>query len=507
MKNFLILTYILLSAIVFGQNRASIPSTPSSLSMKAGAFIDVNSAGYAQSNYTITQLITDVLINGGSNCTANVSNVTVSPNLAVTNNNRSWGYFNKGNTAFPFNDGIILMTGYARRAGNTLINTTLSDPLGTGGDTDLANAIGVNNNRLADATTIEFDFVPVTNQISFNYLFASEEYSSTSNFACNYTDGFALLIKKVGDPTYTNLAVLPNGGGPVSTTNIHGPLSCGSANPQYYAGNNTANIETNFNGRTVPLTAFATVIPGQTYHFKMVLADASLTNNSQDTAFDTGVFLQAGSFNIGVQLNDGSGNPLPTSTSICAGSSQLINANVQTTGATYQWLLNGSPISGAVNPTYSATTSGIYTVQVLIPGSTCPGTAQITVNVIPNPVVQNAVLSQCTSATTSTFNLTSAQANINTATGSTFSYYVNQADAIAANTNTIATPTAYTSGNATIFVLVKNGNCKSIAQLQLILEPIPATPTITASSTTLCANGTVTLLGNGHPPEVVTVTV
>lgn len=496
MKRFFAFLYILLSVSIFAQNTRSETAksaVPSSQTMKAGAFINVNTAQYPESNFAITQLITDVLINGGSNCTTNVSNVTVSPNLATSNQNRSWGYFNKGTTNFPFNDGILLMTGSARTAGNSFINNTLGtggaagNPLGTGGDTDLATALGVANSNLFDATFIEFDFVPVTSQISFNYIFASEEYSTNP---CQFTDGFALLIKKVGDPTYTNLAILPGGSGPVSVTNIH-PFfsnSCPATNAQFYGGTNSTNIETNFEGRTIPLTANATVIPGQTYHFKMVLADFS------DGVFDSGVFLKAGSFNIGVQLNDGSGNPLPANVSICAGTSQVITANVSTPGATYQWFLNGSgnPIPGATSSSYTASAAGTYSVEVLIPGSTCPGTAQIVVNVTPNPVVQNATLSLCSAATTASFNLTSAQPNI--ATGPvTFTYYVNQADALAANGNFIANPTAYTSGNATIYVVVKSGNCKSNAELQLIVNPIPPTPTITSSSNILCAGGNITL--------------
>uniref|UniRef100_A0AAU6WWA5 Choice-of-anchor L domain-containing protein n=2 Tax=Chryseobacterium TaxID=59732 RepID=A0AAU6WWA5_9FLAO len=162
--------------------------------MKAGAFIDVNTAAYPESGFSITQLVKDVLISGGSTCSAaNVTNVAVSPNLAVTNQNRSWGYFNKATTNFPFAKGIVLTTGYARKAGNDL-QGTLSDPLGTGGDADLAAALGVPNSQLNDATYIEFDFVPASTKVTFRYLFASKEYQT--NFPCTISDGFALLLKK-----------------------------------------------------------------------------------------------------------------------------------------------------------------------------------------------------------------------------------------------------------------------------------------------------------------------
>ena len=58
--------------------------------------------------------------------------------------------------------------------------------------------------------------------------------------------------------------MLPGGAGPVSVTNIHPQYqNCGPKNETYYGGTNTAQIETNFNGRTIPLTAKATVIPGK----------------------------------------------------------------------------------------------------------------------------------------------------------------------------------------------------------------------------------------------------
>lgn len=472
--------------------RPLIQQPATAASMKAGAFIDVNAAGYAQSNYNIQQLITEVLVSGGSNCSANVSNVIVSPNLLASNPLRSWGYFNKGTTNFPFDSGVVLSTGEANKTGNSA-QSLLGGNLGTPGDPDLAAAIPtlpvVSQH---DATYIQFDFVPVTSQLTFKYIFASEEY--TSNFPCTYTDGFALLIKKVTDPSYTNIAVLPGGGGPVNVTNIRpaisGPGGCGAVNAQYFAGYNQANTETNFNGRTIPLTASATVVPGETYRFKLVLAD------KDDGNYDTGVFLQAGSFNIGVQLTDGSGAQLPSNVNICSGSSFVMNANVQAAGATFQWSFNGTPIPGATSSTYTATQAGQYSVAVLIPGSTCPGTATVNVAVTPTPVAQNATLTACSAGPTAVFDLTSAQPNISSTPGVTFAYYVNAADANAGNTNTIATPAAYASGNAVIYVRVKNGDCAVIAQLQLTVNPTPATPVITASSAVICDGATVTLTSN-----------
>ncbi|MGG1923429.1 choice-of-anchor L domain-containing protein [Chryseobacterium cucumeris] len=484
---FLALFLAFMGNFILAQNkgRVEIASKPTAASLRAGAFIDVNAPSYPESGYPITQLINDVLISGGSTCTSSsVSNVTVSPNLAATNQNRSWGYFNKSNTNFPFSKGIILSTGYANKAGNTL-QGTLSDDLGTGGDIDLANALGIGNNNLTNATSIEFDFVAASTEISFRYLFASKEYQQ--NFPCTITDGFALLLKKSTDPTYTNLAVLPGGAGPVSVTNIHPQYqNCGPKNEAYYGGTNTAQIETNFNGRTIPLTAKATVIPGQTYHFKIVLADY------QDPNFDSAVFLEAGSFDIGVKILDPAGVQLPDSVNMCDNTPQTFTASVQGPNITYQWYQGTTPIAGATNASYTAIAPGVYTVKVFIQGNTCPGEATITVVGGTSPTVQNATLTACYAAGNATFNLTSAQASISTTPGAVFSYYTTLADANAGNANTIPNPTAHQSAGGTVYVRVANGFCAKVAQLQLVKAP-QMIPTIAPPAVLTCNNSQTTL--------------
>ena len=144
MKNLSSLLLILVFSVLTAQKteRAPLTEIPSPESLRAGAFIDVNSNNHPESSWTIEKLIKDVLITGGGACSnPEISNVKVSPNLQATSVNRSWGYFNSGTTAFPFEEGIILTTGYARNAGNVLISSTLSDNLPTGSDDDLAQVV------------------------------------------------------------------------------------------------------------------------------------------------------------------------------------------------------------------------------------------------------------------------------------------------------------------------------------------------------------------------------
>lgn len=496
LKNyFSFLALLLLSNLAFSQ--ITYPRTPpkntTNPHQRAGSYIDVNVAPYPASNFTMTQLITDVLMSngtGGGCVSPAVSNVVVYPNLPATNPNRSWGYFNKAAvTNFPFADGIVLMSGYATHAGNAAIGNN-SDQLGSGGDADLAQAIGIPNSDLRDATYIEFDFVPTATQMKFNYFMASEEYTTT--FPCSFADGFALLLKAQGAANYTNLAVLPAGGGPVSVTNIRpstmnggGTLSCGPMNPTYFAGYNNPRTGLNFNGRTIPLTAMATVIPGQTYHIKMVISDKG------DQSYDSAVFIEGGSFFIGVQILDPGGTALPASINMCDNTPQTLTASIQTAGTTYQWFFNNVAIPGATSPSITVSVPGNYKLEATIPGNPCPSSATVTIIGGTSPVVQDTTLTNCSG--NNIFNLTLSQPGVTSTPNTVFKYYLSQADANAGNNNFIANPLAFNSpGNQSVYVNVKNGFCSKVAKVDLVVAD-PITVNITQPGQISCTNSTVIL--------------
>jgi uncharacterized repeat protein (TIGR01451 family) len=246
--------------------------------------------------YTVPQLVNEVLIN---NPCSTIANITWS--TGTTDATNGIGYFNKGLSGFPFEQGIILSTGNAAAVVGP--NTTILSGGGAGGDADLSAILAAQTppvtGTLNNATKLEFDFVAVTDQINFNFLFASEEYGT---FQCGFSDAFAFILTNLttGTPP-VNLAVLPGTNVPVTIFNIRDSqynTSCPSSNLAYF-GNYYANptgvlaAPINFNGITVPMTAGATVIPGNSYHIKMVIADYN------DTAYDSAVFLQGGSFNPG----------------------------------------------------------------------------------------------------------------------------------------------------------------------------------------------------------------
>lgn len=461
---------------------------------KAGDYIDVNVAPYPESNYTPTQLVTDVLVGTSGSCgTPNISNVTVSPNQLVTNNDRFWGYFNKSTSTFPFEEGIILTTGFARKAGNAAEGGILSDDNGGGSDPDLVAAIGVTT-QIFNSGVLEFDFVPTSSQMKFRYIFASEEYEG--NFPCppfQYDDAFALLLKpNTPGSTYTNLAVLPGGAGPVSVPNIlPGSFACGPINAQYFGS--LAPNATNYNGTTVPLTAEATVIPGQSYHIKMIIADA------RDSNYGSAVFLEAGSFDIGVNLLDPSGAQLPGEINVCDNEPQVITASTSGPNLNYKWFLNGVVIPNATTNTITATQPGTYKIEVSVPGNPCPGSASIVIHGGTTPEAHNGTYLLCTTPDVTSFNLNGTKASIsNDWQTATFHFYENQADAIAQNNNYIANIYDYNGTDGQILhVVVSNGSfCSKLVELTLQREVTPVAQ-LASSQYRICAGETVTLTASG----------
>ena len=147
--------------------------------------IIVNDASDTESSYSAEQLLTDVLLDGGLCSTSSNFQLKDNPSEQFPSANRSWGFFKRGNTDFPFERGIVLTTGYAKDAeGPNSGNVSKGDMLWTG-DSDATQLAGNSTNNV---TIFEFDFVPQANEISFNYIFASEEYPG---FACSsYNDVF-----------------------------------------------------------------------------------------------------------------------------------------------------------------------------------------------------------------------------------------------------------------------------------------------------------------------------
>ena len=443
--------------------------------------VNFSSAQYitVDDNFTAAALVSTKLIN--SPC-ANVENFTSSGGMFFGSNNKSFGYFEKGSSNFPFQNGILLTSSRARRAigpnSGDLSEGTLSWP----GDADLEAAIG--NADTFNATVIEFDFTPLNSNFSFNYIFASEEY--TRDFPCFYSDGFAFLLKPVlGNQPYQNLAVIPNTTIPVSSTSIRPQITAGSGcvarNPLFFNGYNTGASAINFNGQTVVMTAKANVTPGVKYHIKLVIAD------QDDQQFDSAIFIEGGSFNISADL--GPSRTLQTGNPVCGNESIVLNATIPGTNS-YKWFRNNVLLSGETQPLFTATQNGTYKVQITVTGSACIAESEITLQFTPAFNLTSKTIKQCDTDLDLFTNVNLRQIEseiVSNFADCSFKYYRNQA---AANFQTvaflIANPSAYTNvlGNE-VWIRVQNSyGCVAVIKLSLIISAtqLPANYSQTLSS-------------------------
>ena len=223
-------------------------------------------------------------------------------NVSYTGANRLAGTFSGGDGIIGFDSGIVLDSGFVQTLPsdstcqqgvegpnncNEDQNTDNSNSLGLPGDPDLtALSTSTGGGETFDASVLEFDFVPAGGQVSFNYVFSSDEYNNFSNSSFN--DVFAFFVNG------TNCATVPGTGEPVSINTINNGNPGGDPtphNPQFFVDNvrPTPTLDTQMDGLTTVLPCQANVNANQSNHMKLAIADAS------DDALDSAVFIQAGS--------------------------------------------------------------------------------------------------------------------------------------------------------------------------------------------------------------------
>src|SRR5690554_3866048 len=122
-------------------------------------------------SYTPQQLVEEIFIGTHNLGCIEISNITMSNFYNFGGGQMSYGYFNSGNSNFDIQEGVLLTTGKARSAEGPNNELLSEGPAGGGwpGDQDLEQAIQMTNTT--NATTLEFDFIAYTTNISFEYLF------------------------------------------------------------------------------------------------------------------------------------------------------------------------------------------------------------------------------------------------------------------------------------------------------------------------------------------------
>jgi gliding motility-associated-like protein len=461
MKKLLVLYLFLISASVIAQN------------------IEVDNQ-----TYTPQQLIEDILID--SDCITNVIVTNVSGGN-FGDSDKSYGYFDATGTSFPLQSGIVLSTGKLNNVPGP--NTSLSDDDATNwnGDTDLE--IALEESNTTNATVIEFDVESVTNQISFRYLFASEEYQEGNSNTCNYSDLFGFLIKpeSAPDTDYENIALIPGTQTPVKVTTVHSgiPGSCSPINETYFGSWNDANYQPiNFNGQTAVLTATANTTPNTLYHVKLVIAD------EQNYRYDSAVFLEAGSFDLTTDL--GPDRLIATNNPLCDNETITLDAT-QAGTPSYKWFKNGIEQTTETSSTYTVTEAGTYKAEITL-NANCIPYGEIVIEYAAIPNVDNTTIFECDSNQDglTTYNLFNAETvvTINNPDLSIISFHTNYSDA-ESETNVVVNPNSFenTMVMQTVYASVTdvNTNCKAIAEIVLDIS----TNTLSLQNIDTCDDETI----------------
>lgn len=236
--------------------------------------------------------------------------VTVS-NATLTCTGIATGTFSAIPATLPIGQGVVLTSGRATDVlpPNNYTGTTWNNQVGADPDLNALDPFSFAGNY--DACALEFDMFVTDDTVSFDYIFASEEYNEWVN--SQYNDVFAFFISGPGITGLQNIALVPGTNERVRINTIN----C-DTNSQYYICNNLFDPFANviygsdcgpgicpadsfpwlleYDGFTTVLKAVAGVQACNTYHLKLAIQDNS------DPFLDAGVFIRRNSISSGAVM-------------------------------------------------------------------------------------------------------------------------------------------------------------------------------------------------------------
>ena len=257
---------------------------------------------------TAISLVDNILLGGGVS----------SSNHSFMGDAIQIGFFNALNTNLNMDSGIVMSTGDIN-ALDPNFSGFINTPFNNVSEPDLLNVANsvpglIGQSFLVsgvfDVALLEFDFIPNSDSLSFNYIFGSNEYLTWVNSQYNDVFGFFISGPGITGP-YSAPAGFPNGSINIATvpnSNPPLPITISSINnvinSNYYINNTNVFQTLSCNGFTQKFQANVVVQCGENYHIRLAIADGS------DTSLDSWVFLEAGSFssNGGIELSSGISN-------------------------------------------------------------------------------------------------------------------------------------------------------------------------------------------------------
>lgn len=219
-----------------------------------------------------------------------LSNSIIGSGVNIISANYSGGSFASGtfsdglSSGLGMDSGIILTTGTATDAIGPNSSGSTGTSNGSGSDADLAGLIP--GYSVYDATYLSIDFTSDGGDVFFNYIFASEEYDEFVN--SSYNDVFGLFLDSV------NIANVLGTTDPVTINNVNNGV-----NSIYYNDNTPPVFDIEYDGFTDVFTASFFGLSAGMHTLKFAVGDAG------DSAYDSAVFIQAGS------LSDTNPVPVP----------------------------------------------------------------------------------------------------------------------------------------------------------------------------------------------------
>ncbi|TDS51239.1 choice-of-anchor J domain-containing protein [Myroides indicus] len=332
--------------------------------------------------YTVEELVSDVLINSGCDLTSNVKYKAGDGNNTIN----PFGYFNKGESDFPLNEGIVLATHDVNEnlAGAYDFNKATRNKIPmSSGDEDLNKIIEefwigdyASNQHTA---VLEFDFIPIKDSLYFEYVLASDFYLPHVG-KCDVLALFGLWIIDEETGERKNLAFVPGTKDPVSVATIKDVVksreNCNSINPEFYwksfhgygdllgdlKHSNPLETPVNYPGVTYPMRSeVAYVTPGKKYRIKAAITDSYASTTNMGSAVFFGIGTKVG------QIDFGPDRLVATKNAICVGESVLLDTGMGTMGeidAKFVWYRDGEPIQGADRETLLVESEGEYSVWV-----------------------------------------------------------------------------------------------------------------------------------------------
>lgn len=207
-------------------------------------------------------------------------------NISYVGDAKSIGYFENGDSSkLGLDRGIILSSGAVsgvKGPNNAVGHTTI---MGKPGSALLESFIPY---KTKDAAMLQFDFKPQTENMVFNYVFASEEYIEWVDSGFN--DIFGFFISGPGIVGEQNVALIPGTASEVTIDNVNH-----LRNTNFFIQNDdTSDLRYQLlqsDGQTIVLKAeLKFLIPCEWYTIKLAIADVN------DSEKDSWVFVESKSF-------------------------------------------------------------------------------------------------------------------------------------------------------------------------------------------------------------------